>query len=190
MELLGEILDELAEIHPAVRDIVEDGLGAVPLEFHVANFHLEPQAGGNLAGADHRLFLPGNGLLPFFDIELLGFAVNAADLGRLGIDSLALHLSHHGGPFQRDNAEVVAAGCLDDHEVARLDALPRSVGVDTFAGILETDFVVLGILLLRDALVSIVYLQLAATLAIGRTGLPVLPVGHGAAPEAVVLYIL
>ncbi len=41
VEGVGKNLDELAEVHTLVGDVIEDGLVAVALIFHVAHLHVE-----------------------------------------------------------------------------------------------------------------------------------------------------
>ncbi len=52
MEGIGKHLDELAEIDTLVSDIVEDGLVAVALIFHVADLHLQSQVLGYLTALE------------------------------------------------------------------------------------------------------------------------------------------
>ena len=75
MESIGQHLDELAEIHTAIGNVVEDSLQAVTLIFHIANLHLQTQILGNLAGADHGIMLAALCLGIFLHIHLARFAI-------------------------------------------------------------------------------------------------------------------
>ena len=164
VELFCEVLDELAEVHTAVGNVIEDGLGAVSLEFHIANLHLQAQVSSQHAGPDHGFLLAGDSLLPALDVEGTRLAVNLLELRLGGVYALTLHLSAHDGPFQRHNAQVVPRGSLYHHQVSGFDALARCIHVNPLAGILEPDLVKVVKLLLGNTLQRIVYLQLAASL--------------------------
>ena len=162
MEFLGEVLDQLPEVHAFVGDVVEDGLGAVALEFHVADFHLEAQAGCQLAGPDHGLVLAGDGFLPALDVEDLGLAVDAAELVGVGVDAVAGQLLEHDGTFEGHDAHVVAGRRFHDDQVALLDDLARGVAEIDLAGVLEADFVEVVVAFLADAFHPVVAAELAA----------------------------
>ena len=84
MEFFRKDLDELAEVHAAIGDVVEYGFGPVALELDVTYLHFQAQFGGYLAGAYHNLVLPGYGFLPFLYVEELGLAVDAAYVRTVG----------------------------------------------------------------------------------------------------------
>ena len=168
VELLGEILDQLTEVHAAVGDVVEDGLRAVALELHVPDLHLQAQV---LVG--------------------LGLAVNLPEDRFLRVHAPAFHLPGHDRPLQRDDAEVMTRLGLHHDEVAGLDGLTGSIDIEAFAGILETDFEIIVVLFLADALKVVVHLQLAATLTVADLLHPrLLVAADHAAPETVIAYIL
>ena len=175
----------------AVGDVVEDGLRAVALELHVPDLHLQAQVRRQHAGADHRLLLPGDGILPTLDVVGLGLAVNLPEDRFLRVHAPAFHLPGHDRPLQRDDAEVMARLGLHHDEVAGLDGLTGSIDIEAFTGILETDFEIIVVLFLADALEVVVHLQLAAALAVADLLHPRLFVAADhAAPETVIAYIL
>ncbi len=142
VELFRKVLDELAEVHAFVCNVVEDGLGAVSLELHVADLHLEAEAGRQLARAYHCAVFARYGLLPVLHIQSLGLAVDFLELVGLGIDAAPCHLAQHHGAAEGHYAQVVAVGRLHNHQVARLELLPGIVAENHLAGVLEADFVV------------------------------------------------
>ena len=80
---------------------------------------------------------------------------------------------------------------LHDHEVAGLDGLAGSIDIKALAGILETDFEIVVVLFLADALEVVVHLQLTAALAVADLLHPrLLVAADHAAPETVIAYIL
>ena len=137
-ELLGKYLDKLAEVNAAVGYIVEDGLCTVALELHVADFHLQPKLGRNLAGLDHGVVLAGYRFLPLLDIKGLGFAVYFLEFGSLRIYALAGHLAGHNGAVESNYPKVVAVGSLYNHQVTHAELLLRIVDIEALAGIFET----------------------------------------------------
>ena len=141
--------------------------------------------------ADHRLLLPGDGVLPALNVVGLGLAVDLPEDRLLGIHPFALHLPAHDRPFQGHDAKVMAGLRLHDDEVPGLDALAGGIDVKALAGILEADFVQTAVLFLADALEVVVHLQLATALAVADLLHPrLLVAADHAAPEAVIAYIL
>ena len=131
-----QVLDELAEVHALVGDVIEDGLLAVALILHVANLHVQTEALGNLAALDHCLVLAGLGLAELVHVNLAGNAVDAPDVvGRLQVSLFQLQL--HQTACQRHHADVVAGVCLDGHDVALLQRQVVHVVVIALAGVLE-----------------------------------------------------
>ena len=121
-ELLREHLDKLAEVHAAVGNVVEDGLGAVALKFHVTNFHFQPHFRGDTAGLDHGVLLAGDGFHPLLHVGLLGLAVDLAKFVS-SLDAFASHLAGHKRAFESDDAKVAAGGGLHYDHVANLHVL-------------------------------------------------------------------
>ena len=118
---LGEDLDQLAEVHALVGDVVEDRLDLVALVLHVADLHIESHFGGDLACGDHRFVLQSDGLLPAFDVVGLSLAVDFLVLAVVGGESRAAHLARHQIARERDDADVVAGRSFDRHDVAPLE---------------------------------------------------------------------
>ena len=91
MEGGSQVLDQLAEVHTLIGDIVEDSLVAVALIFHVANLHLQSQSLGNLSALYHRGVLTRLGLTVFIHIYRTGYAIHALDVvGTLQVGLLQL----------------------------------------------------------------------------------------------------
>ena len=80
MEGIGKHLDELAEVHTLISDIVEDSLVAIALILHVADFHLQAQVLGYLTALDHGVVFAALGLLCLVEVHLLGKSVDALDV--------------------------------------------------------------------------------------------------------------
>ena len=80
MEGIGKYLDELAEIYTLISDIVEDGLIAIALILHVADFHLQAQVLGYLTALDHGVVFAALGFLCLVEVHLLGKSVDALDV--------------------------------------------------------------------------------------------------------------
>ena len=79
MEGVGQHLDEFAEVDTCVGDVIEDGLVAISLIFHISDFHVELQFFGNLSRPNHGVFLQGFRLLIFVEVHLSRLAVDALD---------------------------------------------------------------------------------------------------------------
>ena len=80
MEGGSQVFDQLAEVHTTVGDIIEDGLIAVTLVFHVADLHVQSETFGNLPALDHRTMLTGLRLMELIHIHRTGDAVDALDV--------------------------------------------------------------------------------------------------------------
>ena len=117
MESLGKYLDELAEIHTFISDIVEYRLVAVALVLHVANLHLQAQVFGYLAALDHGGVFAALGLLPLVKVHLLGDAVDALDV-ILRLEVGFLDLQFHESSGECNHTDVVTRVSLHSHEVA------------------------------------------------------------------------
>ena len=136
-EDLGQHLDELAEVDPFVGDVVEDGLVAIALILDVADFHVEVQVLGNLAGPDHGVVLLGLGLFELLEVVGLGLAVDPLELGIVDLDVVLLHLQQHQPAGKGHLADVVPRRSLDGYQIARHEPDVSRVAVVPFAGILE-----------------------------------------------------
>ena len=138
VEPFGEDLDQFAEVHALVGDVVEDGLDLVALILHVADFHVQAHVGGDLPRGDHRLVLQRDGLLPLFDIVGFGLAVDLLVFAVVGVESRAAHLARHQVARERHDADVVARRRFDGHDVAPFEVEVVDVLVERTAGVLET----------------------------------------------------
>ena len=117
MEGSGEVFDELSEVYTFVGDVVEDGLIAVALIFHVTNLHLQAKAPGYLSALDHRVVLAGLRLTEFLHVYRLGDAIDTLDVvGRPKVYPLQLQL--HEAARQRDRTDVMPRAGLNGHHVA------------------------------------------------------------------------
>jgi hypothetical protein len=110
--------------------------------------------------------LARNGLLPPFDVEKLGLAVNPLELECLRIDPLAFHLTAYNRSFKGHYAQIMAICSLDDDKVTCPDALTRSILVYTLSCILETDFKKVLELLLTHSCKPVIDFKLATALTI------------------------
>ena len=140
VEPFGEDLDQFAEVHAFVGDIVENGLDLVALILHVADLHVESHVGRDLARRDHRLVFQFDGFLPLLDVVGLGFAVYLLEFAVEGVESRAAHLARHQIARERNDADVVAGRSFDRHDVAPLERQVVDILVECAAGVLETHF--------------------------------------------------
>ena len=145
MEGLSKHLDELAEVHTPVGNVVENGLAAIALILHVANLHLETEVEGNLARLNHRLMLAALGLGILLHIHGTCLAVDAAH-GGIVLHTNLLHLQQHKAAREGDGADVVPRAGLDSHDVALVEVEVVAVEVVALAGVLELDFDVVCLL--------------------------------------------
>ena len=136
MKRFCQHLDKFSEVHTLIGDIVENGLVAVALVFHVADLHLQSQVLGDLPALNHRAVLTALGLLIFIHIHWFGDAVYASDLvSRFQVGFLQLQL--HQPSRQCHHADVVTGIRLHGHDVAFLQIQIVHIVVVTLAGILE-----------------------------------------------------
>lgn len=75
MEGICQNLYELPEIDSSVCNVVEYGLSAVTLVFHIANLHLQSEILCNLPGTYHRIVFPRFGLFVLLQIYFTCFSV-------------------------------------------------------------------------------------------------------------------
>ena len=131
-----QVFNQLAEVHALVGDIIEDGLLAVALIFHVANLHLQTQVLGNLTTLNHRLVLASLGLVIFVHVHLAGQAIHALNL-LAALQVGLLHLQGHQSSCQCHHADVVTRAGLHGHDVAFLQWQVVHVVIVAFAGVLK-----------------------------------------------------
>ena len=114
VEMPGQILDQLAEVHALVRREVKDHLAAVERVLHVHELHVQPVL-GDLPLADVECFALPRGV----------FIAHGAILRRShaqhGLERLHDLLVRHLGHGIRHVAEFGAARGLHNHAVAGLD---------------------------------------------------------------------
>ena len=93
VECVGKYLDELSEIHTLVSDIVEYGLVAVALIFHVTDFHLKSKVFSYLSALNHCAMLTSFGFIILVHVCWTGYTVYALDvISRLEVGFLYLQL--------------------------------------------------------------------------------------------------
>ena len=136
MECGCQVLDELAEVHTLVGNIVKNGLLTVTLIFYVANLHLQPQILGNLTAFNHRCMFQTLRLLEFVDVGLARYAIDAADVvSTLQVRLLQLHV--HQSSCQRHHTDVVTRVRLYGHDVTLLQRQIVHIVVIALACMLE-----------------------------------------------------
>ena len=145
-ESLRQHLDKLSEIHTLIGNVVENGLVAVSLIFHIANLHVQMQVLGNLAGLQHGFMFAGLGLLKFFQIAIAGNAVYLLRLRAERVYLVFLHLQQHQLSHQRHRSDVVSWSGLHCHQVALGQFQSIGVAEIALAGILESDLHIVGYL--------------------------------------------
>ena len=136
MEGVGEDLDELAEIHTLIGDVIENRLVAVALVFHVANLHLQSEVFGNLPALDHRVMLAGLSLLAFLDVDGLGDAIHTLDLVHR-LEVRLLHLEFHQSAGERHHTDVMSGVRLHGNHIALLQVEVVHIVVISLSGVLE-----------------------------------------------------
>ena len=77
MKCLGKHLDELTEVHTSIGNVIEDGLVAVALIFHISYLHFQSQVLGYLSTAYHGIVFQSLGLLVFFHVGRACLSVDA-----------------------------------------------------------------------------------------------------------------
>ena len=132
----SQVLDQLAEVHALVGDIVEDSLLTVALILHVANLHVQSQVLGNLTALDHRLVLACLRLVILVHIHLACQSVDALDIiGTLQVG--LLDLQRHQSACQRHHADIMTRTGLHGHDVTLLQGQVVHIVVVALAGVLE-----------------------------------------------------
>lgn len=139
LKLLGQLLDQVTEIHAVIGRVVERCFGAVSLELYVREFHAKSCLLDDLAGTVHG----GSFLLlhfaQFLQITLIGDAVDGADL--LVVVYLFLeHLQAYEFTFQRYGADVMPVRYVYYHWVAGGQVESVYVAEEIFASSLESYF--------------------------------------------------
>ena len=145
MERGCQVLDELAEVHTLVGNIVEDGFVAVALIFHVADFHVQSQVLGNLPALYHGTVLTAFGFVIFLHVHGFGNTVDALDVvGRFQIGFF--HLQLHQSSCQGHHTDIVSGVSLHRHNVTFLQIQVVHVVIIAFAGILKLNLHQVGAL--------------------------------------------
>ena len=118
MELLGQYLNQRAEIHAVVGRIVEDGLGVVALVLHIVHLHFQIQVLRYATGLEQCLVLILQAHHPAFQIRAFGAAEQLADILVGGVHAAFLHLDAAHLARQTHNAYVVSGSSLHGHHIA------------------------------------------------------------------------
>ena len=136
MEGFGQHFDELSEVHSFVCNIVEDGLVAVTLVFHIADFHVQAQSFGNLTALDHGVVFPAFGLSVFVPIRWPCDAVDAFDvISRLQVGLFQLQLDQSSG--QCHHSDIVSGIGFHCHYVSFFQFQVIHIVKISLAGVLE-----------------------------------------------------
>ena len=110
-------LDQLSEIHTLVGNIIEYGLVAVALIFHITDFHLQIKVLGYLTTLDHGVMLSRFGLIILVHIHGFGNTVNAFDVvSRLEVG--LLDLQFHQSSRERHHTDVMSGIGFHGNDVA------------------------------------------------------------------------
>ena len=136
-ELLGEYLDEFAEVHTCVGGVVEDGLRAVALVLHVVDFHVQPHVRHYLACAYEGAVLLAHGDVPSLYVGLLGTAEELAHVLRVGAYPVLAHLQAAELAGEAHYAHIVSGLSLDGHYVALGHLQPVRQAVEVLVVVLE-----------------------------------------------------
>ena len=139
MEGIGENLDELAEVHTFVSDVIEDSLVAVSLIFYITYFHLQTEIFGNLSALDHGAVFTALSLLAFVKIHLLGDTVDTLDI-ILRLEVCLLNLEFYQSSGQRNHTDVVTRVSFHSHYIALFEVQVVHIMVISLSGILELHF--------------------------------------------------
>ena len=132
MEDAGQILDQLAEVHPAVCGKVEHDLGAVQRVFRFHQLHFQAVAGDALLTGVVGALLVLTVLAHPADVHAVGHAGDGLEgLGYRCIGDLP-HPLHH-------LAALDAAGSFHNDVFAGFDVGPGGVEIIAFAVLFETD---------------------------------------------------
>ena len=136
VERVSQHLDELSEVHSFVGDIVEDGLVAVALIFHVTNLHLQFQVFCNLAALNHGAVFAAFGFEILVHIHLFRMAIDAFDVV-WRLDVHLFQLQFHKSARECHHSDVVSGAGLHGNDVAFLEVQVVDVVIITFARVLE-----------------------------------------------------
>ena len=131
-KMLGQILDQFAEVHPAVGGEVEHDLGTVKGVLGLHQFHFQAVAGNALLAGVVGAFLILAVLAHPAHIHAVGHPGDGLErLGNGAVGDL-FHALHH-------LTALNAAGGLHNHVFAGFDVGPGRVEIIAFAVFLETD---------------------------------------------------
>ena len=107
-ECLSKDFYQLAKVNPLVGNVVEDGLVAIALIFHIAYFHVKMQTFGNLPRFDHGFLLFGFGFLILFHVRFTHFTIHPSDFKFIEIDVVFFHLQGNQLTHQRYLTDIMS----------------------------------------------------------------------------------
>ena len=137
VELLGQHLNQRAEIYTVVGGIVKDGLGVVALVLHIVHLHLQVQVLGNATGFEQGLVLVLQAGHPTLQVGALGPAEQLAYRLVGGIHTAFLHLNAAHLAGQAHNAHIVSRRALHSHHVALGHLQPVGQAEEVLAVVLK-----------------------------------------------------
>ena len=135
-EGFGQHLDELTEVDAGIGNVIKDGFVAVALIFHVADFHIQIEFLGYLAGTYHGVLFQRFGFLVLLDVSGACLAVDALDFCA-GFEAGLAHLQRHELAREGNHADVVTGRGFNGHDVSLDQGQVVFVAEITFAGVLE-----------------------------------------------------
>jgi len=171
-EFRGKEFDQAPEINPFIGYVVKNGLGPVPLELHISNFHLQAFTGRYLPGTDHHLVLSGNGFLPFFQVQQLGFPVDFLEFVGLRVDFMAFHLFEHKRPGQADKSYIVAGSRFYGNNIPDFQEYVGVIFEETLMCVFETDLEQVIALYIPELFHPVESCQFAAAVVHGALQIP------------------
>ena len=161
MEGSCQILDELTEVDTFISDVVENGLVAIALIFHITDLHVESQSLGDDTTLNHGRMLTGLCLTELLHINLAGYAVDTFDVvGRFEVGLLDLEL--YQTTCQRHHADIVTRTGLYGYDVAFLQGQVVDIMIVTLARMLELYLHQVGVFgITRDVSQPVISVQLS-----------------------------
>ena len=138
-ESFGKYLNQLAEVHTFVSNVVEDGLIAVALIFHITDFHIQVQVQCDLAGTDHgRMFLCFR-FVEFLHIHRFCFPVDSLYFN-ISLEVGLLHLQRDESSRQGYDADVMSRSSFYGNDVSLFQFDLVAVAVIAFSGVFKLHF--------------------------------------------------